>query len=358
MQMDSGFTYTDFETLRDSPLATMGVFLTPACPVQCAHCAVGAFPDPPVEPGVSFLRRIEEMGRIPALVAAAVTGGEPFHELDLLKKVVETFRLNGKRVVVYTSGYWGKAEGIHRVLPVLDLIDGLVVGVDLFHRARIPDADLANALRCAADRGIWIAAQVIDGIQDGAHLEYALSIFHSAFGPEWARTVTLVRTVPSPSCRAGNLDSFRLYRGSAEGFCSGLNGPTLLRDGTLAACCNEDVVLGKGPGVFRVEDQGTLSDSVELLEGRPPLNYLKRLPPAVLLSLAAQCARTGSRVQAGRLCEACWKFVELYASMEDAQKEKFDAMASLLIAAGNNTPSPRLLPASAGITLPDRGGDV
>jgi hypothetical protein len=341
--------------LRRFPRATMGVFLTHVCPVQCAHCAVDAPADGGAEPDPAFLRAVGEMSRVPDLIAAVITGGEPFFEYRLLEEVAKTFRACGKRVVVYTSGYWGRAESREDILPALENIDGLVFGVDLYHRAQIPDAVLIHALQQSAERGAWIAAQVV-GTEDDSHMEYAAAVFRSAFGPEWENTVAVARTPPIPSGRARRIDSFRTVCTDASEFCFSIHGPTLLPDGTLAACCNENVVLRKGPGEFRAEDQGSFSRSLEALESRRALQYLAMLPPLTLLSLADQCLHPGCRTEAGRLCETCWRFVKLYGDMNRAQRGKFDAMAALLAESGGFPPPARSSNPNIRQTLPDGRG--
>lgn len=270
------------------------------------------------------------MSQIPDLVAVAITGGEPFFELDLLDSLAQILSSANKHVVVYSSGYWGKSETLPSVGDALEKINGIVFGMDLYHRAYIPDEDLISALRRTAESGIWIAAQVISDIDGDAHLKYAQEIFQDAFGADWKNQVTIIPTPPLPRGRASKLESFQNYHPAPDEFCTSINGPTLLRDGTLAACCNEEVVLQKGPESLRVEDEGGFDLTLGELKKRTALANIRKLPPSVLLSLGAEYLKLDDVAQPKWMCEACWAFLDLYEHMDDQQQGKFDRMASLL----------------------------
>jgi len=276
----------------------------------------------------TLIRAAEEMSRLPELKAAAITGGEPFAEFELLNSLVYLFNKADKRVVIYTSGYWGKPKDLRKAELVLQLVDGLVLGVDLYHRAYIPDEDLINALRAARESGVWITAQVIRGVDGGAHLAYAHELLEKAYGSEWENQATIEEMPPLPSGRAEQIQSFDLVRGAFGERCFSINGPTLLRNGTLAACCNEDIVLHKGPDQLRVQDQGGLRQSLEALERQPIVRYLQEIPPSILLSLAAQSLESDLGDQPRRMCQACWDFIELYSQMNASQRERFEKLAN------------------------------
>ncbi len=331
MNPKSSFRWGDFEALRRIPLATMGVFMSSYCPVECAHCAVSASSRLVERSPEPMIRGVEEMVQVPGLEAVAVTGGEPFAEVELLKTLTTLVHNAGKRVVIYTSGYWGRADTLESVAPVLHSVDGLILGMDLYHRAHIPDGDLINAMRIARDYGAWVAPQVIYCVDGDAHLAYARSILEEAYGARWETHATIVKNPPVPSGRAENIKSFNHFGSPLGGYCYSINGPTLLRDGTLAACCNEDIVLHRGPRQLRVEYRGSFHQSLEELERRPILGYLRKLPPTVLASLASRCLKSEDSVQPARLCQACWAFADRYACMDDSQKERFAEMVDIYL---------------------------
>jgi hypothetical protein len=308
----------------------MGVFLSSMCPVNCAHCAVSATSHFTEKPDKEFIQAIEQMGQLPDLMAVAITGGEPFFELDLLLSIVDLLKQAGKRVVVYTSGYWGRPGRKSKILSTLNSIDGLIMGVDLYHHARIPDENLIHALRCAAECGVWISAQVIADGDDHDHMAYASSLFERAFGSQW---VEIVRIIPIPLVAAGRAKEIKGFAKShflAGKMCLSIRDPILLRDGTLAACCNEEVIQNKGPDIFRVANQGLLERSIEKLQQRPPLRHLQKLPPSILLSLANLCIGSGSSISGSSLCEACWEFCGLYMGLSRQLQNKLDAMVNVL----------------------------
>jgi hypothetical protein len=330
MNSKNGFSWTEFEMFRRIPYATMGIFVSSYCPVECGHCAVSASSDFEARPSELLIRCVEEMVQVSELKAVAITGGEPFAEFELLESLTNIVHSARKRLVIYTSGYWGKYEDLSEVEPVLQLADGLVLGIDLYHRAHIPDDVLIKALRRACECGIWIAAQVISD-NDDTHLTYARRILENAYGEAWDTYATIVENSPLPSGRAENIRSFNQSESPFGEYCYSINGPTLLRDGTLAACCNEHVVLNKGPEQFRVSFGDSIQQSLEELEHQPLLGYLRRVPPTVLRSLASMCIQSGDLIQPARLCQACWDFCELYAQMNADQRDQFDGLVDIYL---------------------------
>lgn len=330
----NGFIWTDFQELRRAPWATMGIFLSSYCPVGCGHCAVSASSDSLELSPDLLIQSVKEMVLVPELKAVAITGGEPFAELDLLSSLIDHLHLANKRVVVYTSGYWGRPDVLQKVKPVLRFLNGLVLGIDLYHRARIPDDDLVSALRTAKDYDIWITAQVISGIDGNVHLDYAQRLFEDALGSAWENDATIVEMPPLPSGRAENIDAFNQFNGSFGKRCYSVNGPTLLRNGALAACCNEDIVLEKGPDALITPPHGSFVQSLAALESQNVLGYLRKTPPSVLASLTFQCLGSNeydqpAPEQSDRMCQACWDFVERYARMDDTQRQRFEALVNI-----------------------------
>jgi len=334
MDLKNGFDWTDFDALRRVPFATMGVFLSTLCPVQCGHCAVEATPHLKATPIHTLVRSVEEMSELPDLVAVAITGGEPFFEIKLLKTLVDLLSNAGKRIVIYTSGYWGSAEIVPKTISVLQAIDGLILGIDLYHRAHIPDADLINAIQHARKHGVWITAQVLTGFESESHLDYARGILNKSFGGSWESHARIDECPPVASGRAKNKKAFRQFPHTFDGFCDSINGPTLLRDGTLAACCNEEIVRNKGPAIFRARYRNNLRQSLDHIKNQPILRYLGAFPPAVLFTLALFCSRSKKVKQPIRMCDACWEFIDLFSVMDEAQRKKFDKIANIWLDAG------------------------
>jgi hypothetical protein len=327
MALKNGFNWTDFDALRRVPFATMGIFMSTLCPVQCEHCAVNATPHSKGMSAHSLVHSVEEMSQLPNLTAVAITGGEPFYEIELLKTLVDLLGNAGKRIVVYTSGYWGREEILPKVTPILSAIDGLILGIDLYHRAHIPDEILINALQHASMQGAWITAQVLTGIESESHLDYARDIMIKSFGRSWESHADIDECLPIASGRAKNKKGFVEFPHMPDGFCHSINGPTLLRDGTLAACCNEEIVQKKGPDIFRARYKNNFQQSLEQIKSNPLLQYLRVFPPVALFYLATQYSRFPKVSQPSHMCEACWKFIDIYTMIEDAQRKKFDLTA-------------------------------
>jgi hypothetical protein len=137
----------DFEERRWRPGQMMGVILTDRCPVGCNHCSVSALMEnagPDSNP--DFAAHMAQLAALRDIEVVFITGGDPFVHLDELEDSVAALVAAGKRVVLHSAGYWGADPAIEsRARAVLDRIDTLVLGVDLYHRIGVTDEALVGA---------------------------------------------------------------------------------------------------------------------------------------------------------------------------------------------------------------------
>jgi hypothetical protein len=309
----------------------MGVFITEYCPIKCDHCAVSASSKNEKTLSSIIYNHADEMARLPSLHAVALTGGEPFAVFNELTQLVEIFHHRKKSIIIYTSGYWGNSSELKIIKELLPLIDGFVFGIDLYHRVRISDSTLVNSLRCCADAEAWIVAQVLCGVDREKHVSYALSILEMAFGANWGKYARICNTTPLESGRARSIKSFLNYPSSPEGFCYSINGPTLLDNGSVAACCNADVVRYKGPTTLRSRIDGHLYKKLKELERRPLVSFIRRLPPFIVLKLASAIVKDDSLSDVCSMCDACWQADRVLSSMSKEQIQLLKKMTKWLI---------------------------
>ena len=140
-------------------LFRLGLIITYRCNAECRHCFFNSSPDREEVIGLETgLKAIDEAAKLGA-EWISFTGGEPFLEQTLLKKLLAHATILGLKTEAVTNGYWAQtpetAETILRELKGLGL-DALNISIDDFHQEFIPIADLRNAYKAALGLGIKV----------------------------------------------------------------------------------------------------------------------------------------------------------------------------------------------------------
>jgi organic radical activating enzyme len=129
--------------------------LTYRCTVACPHCVVDAGPHRSEDLGLDrSLALIDEARayRQGQIVGLALTGGEPFYNLDQLAQVSAYGQRRGFVVSVVTNGFWATSrraalDTLARV-PAIRLIS---LSTDVYHQKAIPFAFIQNAIWAARE---------------------------------------------------------------------------------------------------------------------------------------------------------------------------------------------------------------
>ena len=123
-------------------LSNVGLLMTYKCQVTCPHCIVQASPYRKEQVHLD-----EVFGWIKQLRAyrdgwvriLALTGGEPFFDLGLLRSVAKHAQELGLTVTVVTNAYWASSvEKAVGVLSELTAISNVAFSTDVFHQVAIP----------------------------------------------------------------------------------------------------------------------------------------------------------------------------------------------------------------------------
>ncbi|MCT9933604.1 radical SAM protein [Planotetraspora sp. A-T 1434] len=297
----------DVEAARDTPGASALLFITDRCPVGCGHCSVDSRPD---SPRVTDFTLFE--GVLDALCAGeprliGVSGGEPFAERRALTLAADRITAAGKHLVVYTSGFWGNRTSgwVRRVLRACSCV---FLSTDAFHQARLADERFANAARAIADEGTPLVVQVVD---DQDAVDRAVGLLEQALGPCWPEAAELNRVGLLPYGRAAGLVAPRpLVAGKDFGPCRVARSPVVRYDGVVAACCNEAVVMGRGPAEFR----RTCGDAPETAEALKELRHHAMFSVVATVGPGPITADPRLADLADRrftsICELCWLVAE------------------------------------------------
>lgn len=310
-------TLAEADRIRSQPGRAVLLYLTDRCPVGCAHCSVSALPRGPRPDPALFGRLVDELCQLDRIRLVGISGGEPFTEPAALAAATDRLAAAGKRLVLYTSGYWGGDDG---TVPgwtreVLARASCVVLSTDTYHAARIAEPRYLAALRATADAGTWIAVQVIG---TAAQLAEAERLLTRALGASWRdraeiRATELLtrgraaraRRGPGQAGRPGE-PALPAQGGDLSGRCLLARAPVVRYDGRLTACCNEDVITGGGPAALHAsaDRPGELDRALGAMAGDPFLAAVATAGPAELIRLP-RYRELGAEPHRD-ICSACW----------------------------------------------------
>ncbi len=203
----------------------LGISLSMACPLFCAHCITESGPNVKNEMSLTeALKYIRDAGS--AVNHISFTGGESFLNLRRLKGLVREAKKQKYIVSVMTSGYWASSRlRTRKVLAGLkeDGLDMIGISLDLFHLKFIDEGNCVNVAEAGAELGLPVAVRVIIKPDDDygkyveklvehtrakVHVNFLVCLgrasvlnknaFKSSSGPprETCETVTAVEVVP------------------------------------------------------------------------------------------------------------------------------------------------------------------
>lgn len=297
-------TLAEVDSFRRTPGRSLLLYLTDRCPVGCDHCSVDSRPD---SPRISDWETLEAMvhgiAALDDLRLVGISGGEPFVERHGLGFATSALAGAHKQLALYTSGVWARRAVPRWVPPILSRAACVFLSTDSFHADAIDDDTFTRAATAVVEGGAQLIVQVLD---EPATVDRVDSLLALAFGdPRPDRVETKVIPllaqgrgavlVPAPGRR--KLDGF--------GPCNLLTSPIVRYDGTVVACCNEQVLTGHGPDRLRhpCHTSGGVAAGIAAFADDPLLRAMARSGTRAV----AHHPRFGEVPTTARgICDACW----------------------------------------------------
>jgi len=139
------------------------LLLTTACPVECDFCVYSCSPNGEWMPETTVERVAQEYSKNE--IGIRICGGEPFYDLEKLRKCIEIVLKYQKphEVLLITSGFFGSdQEQTLRALKLLrqNNLDTLVVSLDRWHLKRVPLSSIVRIIEEAKKQDIKIILRV------------------------------------------------------------------------------------------------------------------------------------------------------------------------------------------------------
>ena len=224
------------------PVAGAGllVTLTRRCPLSCAHCSTSSSRTAEQLDG-DRLRRF--VGSITAATAPEVvffTGGEPLLRPDLLAELAGLARQAGSATAVLTGGFFARGGRTPRHIGrALMACDHVSFSLDAFHEREVDRADVFGCLGKLLDQGRSVSLHVLGSGPEDPYLADLTAEVRRTFGDQVPMLVSEVRPVGrASSWLAGQ----PVTLDANPRPCALAAWPVVAFDGTVLACCNQQVV--------------------------------------------------------------------------------------------------------------------
>ena len=243
----------DIINSRTVPAAGVYITLTRRCPLGCEHCSTNSLLSSEQHSAQPFERFVATFTPEDHPDLVWFTGGEPLLRPALLRALAGHCRAVGAGTALITGGYFARDTGkvSSAVWAALTAVDHVTFSLDVFHERKVArSAVFATATRLL-DAGLDVSFQVTGtGPQD----PYLREVTDGIRGTFSDRVPALVVRLSSVG-RGKDLIELRAAHGSrgrAAEPCTMESWPVVGFDGTVVACCNQDVVDGPAPSHLRL----------------------------------------------------------------------------------------------------------
>ena len=296
-------------------LSNFGLMLTYRCTTACPHCVVDAGPHRTetmsVERALEWVdqTRAYRGGRICGL---ALTGGEPFTELDTLTRVSDYGHAAGFIVSAVTNAFWAtSAEAARDVLSGLPAIRMLSISTDIYHQKTIPFDFVHNALVAARELGrLYNIAVCTDSRDEPGYRKIVRDLY--AIGETDTLRISIIFPVGRAQ-RKAKLFSYQFTPAPPDGACGMASSPVVFPNGDVVACIGPPLTLSREQPMYLGNAlEEPLSDIFDRAESNLVLHTIRAWGPQRLVSLLEEHgygALLPDRYISGCACDVCYKLL-------------------------------------------------
>lgn len=272
-------------------LSNIGFMLTYQCTIACPHCIVEAGPHRSEEMDLAHALTWLEQARAYRdghIEGLALTGGEPFYNIEKLTRISTYGQSLGFTVSVVTNGYWAstKARAL-AVLAALPAIRMISFSTDAYHQKFIPFDSIKNAIWAAQELGRLYNIAVCTDNEENPQYQQILADL-TTIGEADRTSVSITFPVGRAQRRASHFD----YRTTTEptvSACSMASAPIVFPDGKVIACIGPLFSLPPMHPMFLGDlRQESLSAILDRAELNPVLHILRVWGPYKLVALLKQ----------------------------------------------------------------------
>lgn len=244
---------------RAVPSAGVFLALTRRCPLSCAHCSTESAMDSEEHAPWPFLRLVASFSVQEHPEFVAMSGGEALLRPLLVRELAESARRSGTRSYLLSGLYFARTgRPVPRALrAAIGAVDHFAASLDRFHEREVSRRAAFRVLHEIRSWGTSVSLQITG---DDAYVADLVGAARKEFADQVPmlvaplRPVGRARTLPDP------------VSGSVPGGDGGTAGPSpcemaawplVTYDGTVLACCNENLVGAVRPPHLVLGHAGT-----------------------------------------------------------------------------------------------------
>ena len=297
---------------RQFPAAGLYLSLTHRCPLSCAHCSTNSTLASEEYDASVFLRLVESFTPADRPDIVVFTGGEPLVRPRLVRDLTARAHAAGTKVVLASGMFFARQPDIP---PAIDAaiaeVDHFTVSLDVFHEQEVERASVFRVLHTLLARGQDVSVLVVGLDDDDPYLADVTSAIRSAFDDRVPVMVGLVGSVgrakewmevPTPQVRTKAAAANPADSAVAPLPCDLASWPVVAYDGTVVACCKQEVVDGPVPAHLRL---GHSADTDWATIRRRTLD--SPLMRAIRIYGPTYLADRNGVAPGGGYCETCWR---------------------------------------------------
>lgn len=289
---------------RTDPASAVFLALTRRCPLTCRHCSTRSLMSSEEHAADLFDGFVRTFTGAEHPEFVLMSGGEALLRPRLVRSIAEQARSVGTRSYLLSGAYFARpGEKIPpAVASAIAAVDHFAVSLDVFHEEQVPRRNVIALLRRLIAEGKDVSIQIVGMDDEDPYLAEATTEIRDSLGD-----VPILVGHVGASGRAADWLPRRaaLHRplGAAPSPCGMASWPIVAFDGTVIACCNQELVdLGqRAPEHLRLGHAA--SDPWSMISRRcrqrAVLRVVRTVGPEVI------AGRCGQQATAG-YCESCY----------------------------------------------------
>ncbi|MFC3886128.1 radical SAM protein [Bacillus songklensis] len=238
--------------MRARPAAGIFMALTRRCPLACEHCSTNSLVSSeefPEELFYGFVKTFTPENKPDVIL---LTGGEPLLRPKLVIDITEWAHSIGTTVCLISGMFFANQKEIPPLITqALSGVDLFTASLDYYHEKQVPRKAVFRVLHQLLDQGKDVSLQIVGLNEHDSYLADVTKDVIENFGNRVPMFVSQVGDVG----RAKNWLNKQHLNANIDinpEPCAMSSWPVISFDGTIVACCNQDVINGPVPSHLRL----------------------------------------------------------------------------------------------------------
>ncbi|MBY2998409.1 radical SAM protein [Rhizobium leguminosarum] len=291
--------------LRSVACAGLFVSVTRRCPLSCAHCSTRSTPFSEEQDSTSLLKFLGSMSSADRPEFILLTGGEALMRPDLVSSISAIAHAMGSKVSLISGMFFAKNGLLPDSLAhAIAGIDHFTASLDVFHEQEVPRAAVFAVLEKLIEGGKDVSLHIVGSGPDDPYIIDVTADINRTFGNSVPALVGKIHPVGRAADWMAQTQSTEPRLEIDPTPCSMAAWPVITFDGTIVACCSQEVVDGDAPEHLRIGDVRA-NDWVHIRKRHVTAGIPKALRVFGPEYLAAQFG--GQSDKCLGYCETCWR---------------------------------------------------